>query len=67
MPFIIEETASKRSVMRRLMNVAALMCASVLDTFRVTLKHGFGIHRLPATHFLNDGNRLLLFTGASVV
>lgn len=46
------------------MNVAALMCASVLDTFRVTLKHGFAIQRLPSTHFLNDGNRLLLFMGA---
>lgn len=50
-------------MLRRLMNVAALMCASVLDTFRVTLKHGFGIQRLPSTHFLNDGNRLLLFMG----
>ena len=50
--------------MRRLMNVAALMCASLLDVFRITLRHGFAIRSLPDTHFLNDGNRLLLFTGA---
>ena len=46
------------------MNVAALMCASLLDVFRVTLRHGFAIASLPDSHFLNDGNRLLLFTGA---
>ena len=49
---------------RRLMNVAALMCASLLDLFRITLKRGFAIASLPDTHFLNDGNRLLLFMGA---
>jgi hypothetical protein len=46
------------------MNVAALMCASLLDLFRITLKHGFAIPSLPDNHFLNDGNRLLLFMGA---
>ena len=47
------------------MNMAALLCASVLDLFRVRLRHGFNIASLPATHFLNDGTRLLLFMGAS--
>ena len=47
------------------MNMAALLCASVLDLFRVRLRHGFNIQSLPATHFLNDGTRLLLFMGAS--
>jgi len=45
------------------MNMAALLCASVLDLFRVKLRHGFNIASLPANHFLNDGTRLLLFTG----
>lgn len=47
------------------MNMAALLCASVLDLFRVRLRHGFTIASLPATHFLNDGTRLLLFTGGT--
>lgn len=46
------------------MNMAALLCASVLDLFRVKLRHGFNIASLPANHFLNDGTRLLLFMGA---
>ena len=45
------------------MNMAALLCASVLDLFRVKLRHGFNIESLPANHFLNDGTRLLLFMG----
>ena len=45
------------------MNMAALLCASVLDLFRVRLRHGFSIASLPANHFLNDGTRLLLFMG----
>ena len=45
------------------MNMAALLCASVLDLFRVKLRHGFNIASLPANHFLNDGTRLLLFMG----
>jgi hypothetical protein len=49
---------------RRFMNVAALMCASLLDLFRVKLRHGFNIASLPENHFLNDGSRLLLFMGA---
>ncbi|CAK0785525.1 hypothetical protein CVIRNUC_008735 [Coccomyxa viridis] len=48
------------------MNMAALLCASVLDLFRVRLRHGFNIQSLPATHFLNDGTRLLLFMGVLV-
>ena len=47
------------------MNMAALLCASVLDLFRVRLRHGFNIESLPANHFLNDGTRLLLFMGGS--
>ena len=47
------------------MNMAALLCASVLDLFRVRLRHGFNIRSLPANHFLNDGTRLLLFMGGS--
>lgn len=46
------------------MNVAALLCASILDLFRVKLRHGFNIESLPENHFLNDGSRLLLFMGA---
>ncbi len=45
------------------MNVAALLCASLLDLFRVKLRHGFNIASLPENHFLNDGSRLLLFMG----
>lgn len=45
------------------MNMAALLCASVLDLFRVKLRHGFNIESLPANHFLNDVTRLLLFMG----
>ncbi|BDA46855.1 hypothetical protein COCOBI_09-3080 [Coccomyxa sp. Obi] len=45
------------------MNVAALLCASILDLFRVKLRHGFNIESLPENHFLNDGSRLLLFMG----
>ena len=48
------------------MNMAALLCASVLDLFRVKLRHGFGIASLPANHFLNDGTRLLLFMGRRI-
>ncbi len=47
------------------MNMAALLCASMLDLFRVRLRHGFDITSLPAAHFLNDGTRLLLFTGGT--
>jgi hypothetical protein len=46
------------------MNVAALLCASILDLFRVKLRHGFNIESLPENHVLNDGNRLLLLMGA---
>lgn len=48
------------------MNVAALLCASILDLFRVKLRHGFNIASLPDNHFLNDGSRLLLFMGDSL-
>ncbi len=48
------------------MNMAALLCASVLDLFRVKLRHGFNIASLPSNHFLNDGTRLLLFMGKHI-
>ena len=49
----------------RFMNVAALLCASILDLFRIKLRHGFNIDSLPDNHVLNDGNRLLLLMGVS--
>ena len=46
-----------------LMNLAALAVGLVLDFFRVTLRHGFGIAGLPSGSVLNDGLRMFMLSG----
>ena len=64
-PFMGMRRGFAFSLFYSFMNMAALLCASVLDLFRVRLRHGFNIASLPGAHFLNDGTRLLLFTGGT--